>query len=492
MSKYATLPDIDDQPDVYETSDDIEQAQHYTNDNDDDLSNDNGDSEHLDRARISHQEASDRFRNSVVDSNNTDFSDQLTRRKKAMYRTYVRRRPLETNEYEILPKEMELEETQLQKFRRLTFEVQELSQALDNEKDDEEKSKDDKAISHAELVSQITYLQNDLGRLHHRIMDSDSSPLDHGQSGTATTYGKRVDEAKSLIKQLEAYKAMASSPSPNPDDPATATTTNETKDTNGDVVTYELYYTPETIKAQQQGRVVDIDDRIAKIEKLVGTSSGQGFDSIPPNFTTTSLIHSLSKLEQQITLLAQPRHLDTVARRIKVLNSELDRLHELKSGGNTGPTGRKDLGYGGLSGLPGSTTTTSASVAAGGLGDNNKDDQHGLSNDAEEKVTHLFATMEKVDPLLNLTPALLTRLKALQGLHTEAATFGRSVKVISEEQTRMTEEIKSLDTTCELLTKSLKDNEDLINKNVGVIDSRMTDLVQRMEALASTSIPPSS
>ncbi|CAO3593977.1 unnamed protein product [Absidia cylindrospora] len=95
--------------------------------------------------------------------------------------------------------------------------------------------------------------------------------------------------------------------------------------------------------------------------------------------------------------------------------------------------------------------------------------------------------MEKVDPLLNLTPALLTRLKALQGLHTEAATFGRSVKVISEEQTRMTEEIKSLDTTCELLTKSLKDNEDLINKNVGVIDSRMTDLVRRMEALATTS-----
>lgn len=50
-----------------------------------------------------------------------------------MYRTYVRR-PLETNEYEILPKEMVLEETQLQKFRRLTFEVQELSNALDNDK----------------------------------------------------------------------------------------------------------------------------------------------------------------------------------------------------------------------------------------------------------------------------------------------------------------------------------------------------------------------
>ncbi|KAI8093222.1 uncharacterized protein BX664DRAFT_261385, partial [Halteromyces radiatus] len=201
-------------------------------------------------------------------------------------------------------------------------------------------------------------------------------------------------------------------------------------------------------KAQQQGKVVDVDERIARIEKLVGTCSGQGFDTIPANFATTSLIHSLSKLEQQITLLAQPRHLDTVMRRIKVLNSELDRSQELKSGG------RKDHVYGGLAGL----STTSSNVSVTGLGNNgnnslaSKEDQSGgLSNDAEEKVNHLFATMEKVDPLLNLTPALLTRLKALQGLHTEAATFGRSIKVISEEQTRMTEEIKSLDSTCALV-----------------------------------------
>ncbi|KAI8336836.1 hypothetical protein BC941DRAFT_337119, partial [Chlamydoabsidia padenii] len=194
-------------------------------------------------------------------------------------------------------------------------------------------------------------------------------------------------------------------------------------------------------KAHQQGKVVDIDERIARIEKLVGTSSGEGFDSISANVPTTSLMHSLSKLEQQITLLAQPRHLDTVARRIKVLNSELDRLHELKSGG-----GRKDLGYSLVSGLHSSSSNIGGNSNLGNTTDGRGDG--GLSNDTEEKVNHLFATMEKVDPLLNLTPALLTRLKALQGLHTEAATFGKSIKVISEEQTRMTEEIKSLETTC--------------------------------------------
>lgn len=52
--------------------------------------------------------------------------------------------------------------------------------------------------------------------------------------------------------------------------------------------------------------------------------------------------------------------------------------------------------------------------------------------------------MNKVEPMLNLTPALLARLKALQGLHTESATFSRSIKMISEEQSKITEELENL------------------------------------------------
>lgn len=73
-----------------------------------------------------------------------DFSDRLTRRKKAMYRTYVRRPPtLETDEYEILPKDMVLQETRLQKLRRLMFEVQELNEEIEK---DEKVNKNNIAI----------------------------------------------------------------------------------------------------------------------------------------------------------------------------------------------------------------------------------------------------------------------------------------------------------------------------------------------------------
>ncbi|KAI8066714.1 hypothetical protein BC940DRAFT_239921, partial [Gongronella butleri] len=193
----------------------------------------------------------------------------------------------------------------------------------------------------------------------------------------------------------------------------------------------------------KQIKVADVDERISRLEKLIGTSAGQDLDALPANLASTSFVHSLSKLEQQISLLAQPRHLDTISRRIKVLVPELERLHELKTGG------RKDHAFG-LAGL--ATASTASAGAGAGSGSasgagSSKDDHGNLSNDIEDKVNKLFSTMEKVDPLLNLTPALLTRLKALQGLHSEAAIFSRTLKVISEEQTRMDDELKSLDTT---------------------------------------------
>lgn len=63
-----------------------------------------------------------------------DFSDRLTRRRKAMYRTFVKRPTLETSEYELIPKELALQETPLQKLRRLQYELQELSEEVEKKK----------------------------------------------------------------------------------------------------------------------------------------------------------------------------------------------------------------------------------------------------------------------------------------------------------------------------------------------------------------------
>ncbi|KAI9316227.1 Dynamitin-domain-containing protein [Dichotomocladium elegans] len=123
-SKYSTLlPDIDDQPDVYETPDvDLSNPS----------SDDDGSNENLVRSRISVKDATARFKDSAVDTSGVDFSDRLTRRKKAMYRSIVRRPPaLDTDEFEILPRELELKETPIQKLRRLMYEAQELNEHVE-------------------------------------------------------------------------------------------------------------------------------------------------------------------------------------------------------------------------------------------------------------------------------------------------------------------------------------------------------------------------
>ncbi|KAI8991769.1 Dynamitin-domain-containing protein [Mycotypha africana] len=131
-SKYSTLPDIDDQPDVYETPDTNESSVNVTYEN---QSSDDDDGEEVVKSRVSVKDAASRFKDSIVDSTDADFSDRLSRRKKAMYRTFVRRPlGLETSEYEILPKNLTLEETPLQKLRRLMYEIQELNDEVEKQK----------------------------------------------------------------------------------------------------------------------------------------------------------------------------------------------------------------------------------------------------------------------------------------------------------------------------------------------------------------------
>jgi Dynamitin len=51
-----------------------------------------------------------------------------------MYRTFIKRSTLETSEYELLPKDPTLQETSMQKLRRLQYELQELSDEVEKKK----------------------------------------------------------------------------------------------------------------------------------------------------------------------------------------------------------------------------------------------------------------------------------------------------------------------------------------------------------------------
>jgi Dynamitin len=45
-------------------------------------------------------------------------------------------------------------------------------------------------------------------------------------------------------------------------------------------LTYELFYNPKTAQHLKQAQIVEIDSRIAKLEQLIGYSSGDNVDSL--------------------------------------------------------------------------------------------------------------------------------------------------------------------------------------------------------------------
>ncbi|CAG8744656.1 14904_t:CDS:2, partial [Acaulospora morrowiae] len=141
-SKYSSLPDIDTQPDVYETLDSYEDAEV----SDDGYPNLEETNEDIVNDKVSVGDAVNKFKESTGENAETD-SEMAIRHRKRLYKRAV----LDTDEYEIVPRDPELQETPLQKLRRLMFEVHELSEEV-------EKNKDEVSIHqppHSAFVSQI-------------------------------------------------------------------------------------------------------------------------------------------------------------------------------------------------------------------------------------------------------------------------------------------------------------------------------------------------
>ncbi|CAJ0647541.1 4338_t:CDS:2 [Entrophospora sp. SA101] len=390
QSKYINLPDIDTQPDVYESPDTPEENDTVDGGNYLDLEEPN---ENIVKEKISVGEAVDKFKD--------NFSDSITRRKKNMYKVYVKRPVLDTNEYEYISKEPTLRETPVQKLRRLIFEAQELDEELEKDKNDESKPK--KPL-HSAMVEQLSSLQKDLSRLSQNIGEPDSIDEKEG------TIIKQAELSKKLINQLQSFK-HSGVPKENgiSKDKDTPTAT----ETNG-----------HDLDNATTKNTVELDDRIAALEKLVGTAHGQNFEDLSISITNTNLIAAIDKLDQHMQLLAQPRHLESISRKAKTLVGELEKVNELK----------------------------------------NKE----LSN---------------VDPLMSIAPALVNRLKSLQQLHQEASVFSETIKMLTSEQNKISEELKSLDGVAEKLEKSFEINDTAIQQNIDVVDSRVTDLAGRLDKL---------
>ncbi|KAJ3157272.1 hypothetical protein HDU89_002684 [Geranomyces variabilis] len=528
MSKYSALPDLDTQPDVYETPDQSSElnpalaVQDAYADDDyyprDGRTSDSEADEGLVRSSLSISSANQRFSSITTAATSApDFSGTIARARRPRRRHHHHARnaagPVlsDQEEYAIIGTAAgvrgEREETTVEKLRRLMFEVAELGRQIEAEQAENQKEDLDAQVSDnttpnathsrkprkptpAQLLEQVTLLQRDMGGMERALTEQVETSSEAGKS--AGSQAVQLQAGKALIAQLKALRHPDISedipPSPSR---APATTTAPAK--AGDpYITYELFYTPETAKLAELAKLTQVESRLAALERLIGTHFLQGLEG--PNAAVThllnesgSLIGALHRLDSQLALLTQPRQLDAVAKRVQQLSADADRLADLRrkqtqehaaTMAAATATSVSDLAFGSL-GRPGGggaagslhDLQSSAAVAAA------------TQTESERRVNALYALMEKLDPVAGVVPHLVARLRALRSLHAEAAIFAESLDAISNDQARMKESVQGVETAVSMLETSLRVNGESVGKNVEALQLRMERLSERVDAL---------
>eukprot|EP00118_Oscarella_pearsei_P002726 m.11391 g.11391 ORF g.11391 m.11391 type:complete len:388 (+) comp23251_c0_seq2:29-1192(+) len=225
-------------------------------------------SESVDVIDVDVQASYDRFKDSVLDSRRSNFSDAVGRARNKGYD--VRRQ-----EFELLPDDEHQKETLQQKYQRLKLETEELLKEISSVKEVEESMKSSD-VSPLDLASQIAELQ---GQLSEDVLEK---VLGHTPGQTATDR----ELTRQLNAELQSFKEKPS--------------------TTGDgYLTYELYYRPEHEKFAQMSKAAELEQRLSSLEALVGVKELQTTSFVDQGHSANaeSLTASVASLQEKISLL---------------------------------------------------------------------------------------------------------------------------------------------------------------------------------------------
>ncbi|KAL0252939.1 hypothetical protein I308_102332 [Cryptococcus tetragattii IND107] len=190
-----------------------------------------------------------------------------------------------------------------------------------------------------------------------------------------------------------------------------------------------------TAVGQRDGSLSDIDKRLAVLEQAVGPITDR-LDQ-----TSSPLVPTLNKHDHLLTLLTQPRHLDAISRRVKLLLVDLDRAAAASR--RTGPGGEYT------------------------------------------QLQSLFSILPRLDPLLPILTPLLARLRSLSALHSEASEIAVSLQGLQSRDKKNVEEINELEEIVKSVQTGLDDAIGVIKKNWEGLENRMKGLEQRLKDVES-------
>ncbi|KAJ7072476.1 Dynamitin-domain-containing protein [Mycena amicta] len=188
--------------------------------------------------------------------------------------------------------------------------------------------------------------------------------------------------------------------------------------------------------------IVEMDRRVGELEKLVGSSTATIDESSP---LPPPLLPLVTRLNAQLTLLTQPRHIDSISRRLKLLLSDLDRASASQHSHRRHPS-----------------------------------QSNNTSSQIQEQVLPLLS---RLSPSLPHIPHILARLRTLSALHTSASEFESTLQSLEEDHRKMREALGELEGAVDTIEKSLEANREVVKGNVGGLESRVDSLVKRVDGM---------
>ncbi|KAJ1917364.1 hypothetical protein H4219_003231 [Mycoemilia scoparia] len=210
--------------------------------------------------------------------------------------------------------------------------------------------------------------------------------------------------------------------------------------------------------------IANLEERITLLERILGakqsnllnTTSGKG------------VLESIADMEERVILISDPKYIDGLSRRVKQLTVEIDRLNELK---------KKSKG------------ADSPIVGTGdGKSGNSNSSALNLDQGTVDRINDLYESVNKIEAVVRLAPALASRLESLAQVHSEAAVATETLKRCDESGQRVDEGIIVLTDLCQTMTKSIIENSEIMRDNIKGLDKRMADLDKRISKLTSLSV----
>lgn len=172
------------------------------------------------------------------------------------------------------------------------------------------------------------------------------------------------------------------------------------------------------------------------------------------NQIPVSLMESLSRLDNLLNVLTQPRHLDGISRRVKMLLNDLERA---------GASARRNAGAG--------SSPEKAAPSA-------------LSQTDQDTLQDLFALLPRLDPLIPTIPPLITRLRSLSQLHAEALSIAADLRELQSSSADVSDEERELNAIVKSVHIGFTEAATGIQKNWEALQGRIQGLEGRLERLS--------